>query len=116
VRTVLRDPRFVVPQGLSLVVQGITSGPVWDRVCKLLTSLDMRKAIEDVELGGVRIPAGTIVLANIASANRDPAVYDDPDRLDITRDDPPPLLTFCGGVDYCLGAPWPGSSSSRRSK
>jgi cytochrome P450 len=65
----------------------------------------MRKAIEDVELGGVQIPAGTIVFANMASANRDPAVYDDPDLLDITREAPPPLMTFGGGVHYCLGAP-----------
>ncbi len=34
---------------------------------------------------------------------RDPAVYDDPDRLDITRDAPPAILTFGGGVHYCLG-------------
>jgi cytochrome P450 len=40
VRTVLRDPRFMMPRGLNLVVQGITSGPVWDRVCKLLISLE----------------------------------------------------------------------------
>src|SRR6188472_3661762 len=40
VRTVLRDSRFVMPQGISLVVQGITAGPVWDRVCKLLISID----------------------------------------------------------------------------
>jgi cytochrome P450 len=57
-----------------------------------------------VELGGVRIPAGTFVIANTASANRDPAVYDDPDRLDITRTAPPAILTFGGGVHYCLGA------------
>jgi cytochrome P450 len=65
----------------------------------------MRKAIEDVELGGVQITAGTIVFANMASANRDSAVYDDPDLLDITREAPPPLMTFGGGVHYCLGAP-----------
>ena len=40
VRTVLRDSRFAVPQGIGLVVQGISSGPVWDRVCRLLISLD----------------------------------------------------------------------------
>lgn len=64
----------------------------------------LRKAIEDVELGGVRIPAGTLVIANTASANRDSAVYDDPDRLDITREAPPAMLTFGGGVHCCLGA------------
>ncbi|ORB12198.1 cytochrome [Mycobacterium noviomagense] len=63
-----------------------------------------RKAAEDIELAGVTIPAGTLVLANTASANRDPAVYDEPDRLDITRNDPPAMLTFGGGTHYCLGA------------
>jgi len=64
----------------------------------------IREAAEDVELGGVMIPAGTLVLANTASANRDPAVYVDPERFDITREDPPAMLTFGGGVHYCLGA------------
>jgi cytochrome P450 len=64
----------------------------------------MRAATEDVELGGVIIPAGTFVIANTGAANRDPAVYDDPDRVDIIRDDPPAMLTFGGGVHYCLGA------------
>ena len=32
------------------------------------------------------------------------AIYDDPARFDITRDEPPPILTFGGGVHYCLGA------------
>jgi cytochrome P450 len=62
------------------------------------------KAAEDVELAGVRIPAGTLVGANTASANRDPGVYAHPDRLDITRHGQPPMLTFGGGVPYCLGA------------
>jgi cytochrome P450 len=64
----------------------------------------LRVAAEDVELGGTLIPAGTIVVANTASANRDPAVYHDPERLDITRKAPPALMTFGGGVHYCLGA------------
>lgn len=63
-----------------------------------------RQAAQDVELAGVCIPAGTLVLANAAAANRDACVYDHPDRLDITRDDPPPMLTFGGGVHYCLGS------------
>ena len=40
VRTVLRDPRFAVPRGIAFAAQGITCGPVWDRVIKLLFSLD----------------------------------------------------------------------------
>jgi cytochrome P450 len=64
----------------------------------------LRMALEDVELAGVMIPAGTLVLANTAAANRDPAVYDDPDRLDITRDGAPAMQTFGAGMHYCLGA------------
>jgi cytochrome P450 len=64
----------------------------------------IRQAAEDVELAGVRIPAGTLVLANTASANRDPEAYDDPERLDITRPGPAAILNFGGGVHYCLGA------------
>ncbi len=64
----------------------------------------MRAAIEDVEIAGVVIPAGTMILANTAAANRDPAIYDDANRLDITREGLPPILTFGAGVHYCLGA------------
>ena len=64
----------------------------------------LRIAIQDVELAGVSIPAGTIVIANTGAANRDPTVCDDPDRLDITRADAPPIQTFGGGMHYCLGA------------
>ena len=64
----------------------------------------MRVAVEDVELAEFTIPAGTLVIPNTAAANRDPAVYDEPERLDITRDSPPAMLTFGGGIHYCLGA------------
>jgi cytochrome P450 len=64
----------------------------------------IRQAVEDVELDGVRVPAGTYVVINTAAANRDHAVYDDPDRLDITREGSPAMLTFGGGIHYCLGA------------
>ena len=44
------------------------------------------------------------MLVNSAAANRDPAIYDDPNRFDITRQGAPPILTFGAGVHYCLGA------------
>lgn len=64
----------------------------------------LRLVAQDAELDGYLFPAGTMVLVNTAAANRDPAVYDDPDRVDITREGAPPILTFGGGAHYCLGA------------
>ncbi len=64
----------------------------------------MRITMDDVELADVVIPAGTMILANTAAANRDPAIYDDANRFDITRQGVPPILTFGAGVHYCLGA------------
>ncbi len=69
-----------------------------------MTFVTLRAAIEDVEVVGVKIPAGTIVIVNTGSANRDPAVCEDPNRLDITRKGAPPIMTFGGGMHYCLGA------------
>lgn len=64
----------------------------------------VRIAVDDVDLGGVQFPAGTMVIANTAAANRDPNVYEDPDRFDITRENAQAMLTFGGGIHYCLGA------------
>lgn len=64
----------------------------------------MRCAVVDVEIAGYTIPAGTMVIANTAAANRDPAVFEHPERLDITRQHPSQILTFGGGTHYCLGA------------
>ncbi len=64
----------------------------------------LRIALEDVELAGVVIPAGTLVVVNTASANRDRAVYHNPGQLDITREDAPAMQTFGAGMHYCLGA------------
>jgi cytochrome P450 len=63
-----------------------------------------RWAAEDVEIAGTTVPRGSLVLAVIASANRDPAVFDRPDALDLTRS-PNPHLAFGKGAHYCLGAP-----------
>ena len=63
-----------------------------------------RIATEDVELAGLRIPAGSIVFANVAAANRDPAAFPDPDRFDITRDNNIGTLSFGNGAHYCLGS------------
>jgi cytochrome P450 len=63
-----------------------------------------RVALEDIEdLGGKKIPKGETVLCLLGSANRDPAVYSDPERLDIKRPNVRPL-SFGGGIHHCLGA------------
>jgi cytochrome P450 len=69
-----------------------------------ITFVTLRAPTEDVELAGVQIPAGAIVVVNTGAANRDPAVCDEPDRLDISRVNAPPIQTFGSGMHYCLGA------------
>ncbi len=64
----------------------------------------VRSATADITIGGYTFPAGTFIIVNTFAANRDSAIYDDPTRFDITRGEPPPILTFGGGVHYCLGA------------
>jgi cytochrome P450 len=58
----------------------------------------------DAEVGGVRIPAGQVVLLWLAAANRDGRVFAEPHRFDIHRT-PNPHLTFGHGIHFCLGAP-----------
>ncbi len=63
-----------------------------------------RMATTEVDLGGTRIPPGTLVLGLIGAANRDPARFPDPDRLDVTRRIER-HLAFGWGIHVCLGAP-----------
>lgn len=63
-----------------------------------------RYAREDLSLGGVAIPRGGAALAVIGSANRDAAVFADPDVLDIGRENNR-HLGFGHGIHYCVGAP-----------
>jgi len=63
-----------------------------------------RTTLEDVdEIGGIPLAKGQSVICLLGAANRDPAAYTEPDRLDITRADVRPL-SFGGGVHYCVGA------------
>lgn len=63
----------------------------------------IRKATKDVEIAGVKISAGDLVLPHIASANRDERVFDRPEEFVINRD-PNPHLAFGFGIHFCLGA------------
>ena len=63
-----------------------------------------RYALENAIIHGVTIPRGEMTLGVIGSANRDEAVFDNPDELHITRD-PNKHLSFGQGIHFCLGAP-----------
>ncbi|WP_413808239.1 cytochrome P450 [Streptomyces sp. OE57] len=63
-----------------------------------------RWVLEDIEVGGTLIPRGSEVALLFGSANRDPARFDRPDTLDLSRTDNP-HISFGAGIHYCLGAP-----------
>jgi cytochrome P450 len=63
-----------------------------------------RTATEDVEIGGITVPAGQKIAALLGSANHDPAVFDSPEVLDVGRTDNP-HISFGAGVHFCIGAP-----------
>ncbi|MCK9519214.1 MAG: cytochrome P450, partial [Dehalococcoidia bacterium] len=63
-----------------------------------------RRATREVEMGGKTIGPDQVSLVWIASANRDPAVFPDPDTFDVTRT-PNRHLSFGMGIHFCLGAP-----------
>ena len=65
----------------------------------------LRYTTEPVTIGGTTIPAGEFVQIGLLAANRDPAVFADPDRFDITRPDASRHLAFGHGLHHCLGAP-----------
>ena len=62
-----------------------------------------RSTKDDIEIGGKLIPAGDRVMTVLAAANRDPAQFSDPDRLDITRKDNH-HVALGQGIHFCLGA------------
>ena len=86
-------PRFEpVPSAIEEVLR--FSSPV---------QVDPRVATRDVEIHGTSVAKGQIVLGWIGAANRDPRMFEHPDRFDIRRD-PNRHLAFGFGTHYCLGA------------
>lgn len=70
--------------------------------CESPNQFGNRTATADTEIGGVHIPAGSILTLCIGAANRDPDVFADPDRFDIARH-PNPHLAFGAGIHTCAG-------------
>ena len=66
--------------------------------------LSARLARVDTEVAGRAVAAGELVILYLAGANRDPKVFDDPHRFDITRGNAGKHLSFSGGRHFCLGA------------
>jgi cytochrome P450 len=85
---------------------GLLPGAVEEllRYCAAVPHATFRVSTETVDLGNTVIPAGQQVLVCLASANRDPARWGDPGKLDIRRP-PKPHLAFGHGIHFCLGAP-----------
>jgi cytochrome P450 len=64
-----------------------------------------RAARQDVDIDGNRIAAGESVILILAGANRDPRIFEHPDRFDVTRPNARDHLAFATGVHACIGAP-----------
>ncbi|MEV4312713.1 cytochrome P450 [Actinocrispum sp. NPDC049592] len=85
---------------LSLVPQAVEEMLRFDGP---IVSAPPRIAAQDLTLGGTDIPAGSVVAIALPAANRDPARFDDPDFLDLTRTNNA-HLAFGHGTHFCLGA------------
>ncbi|WP_103957292.1 cytochrome P450 [Nonomuraea solani] len=89
----LRADRALLPTAVEELMR-------WDTPLQMFE----RWVLEDIEVHGVRIPRGAEVALLFGSANRDEAVFEDPDRLDVGRADNP-HISFGAGIHFCLGAP-----------
>jgi len=63
-----------------------------------------RMARRDTDVAGTAVRAGELVVLILGGANRDPAVFADPHRFDVTRADADQHIAFSQGIHYCLGA------------
>ncbi|MGH3888812.1 MAG: cytochrome P450, partial [Pseudonocardiaceae bacterium] len=63
-----------------------------------------RVALRDTEVAGRRVAAGSLIILLLGGANRDPAVFTDPNRFDVRRPEAAENLAFSGGIHYCIGA------------
>ena len=90
---ICRDPELI-PNAIEEVLRIESSVITWRRITK-----------EEVDIGGVRVPAQAKLLLLLGSANRDPSVFPEPDRFDIRRANAREHLSFGFGPHACLGTP-----------
>ncbi len=86
-----RDPSLI-PSAVEEILRYAPVGPTLERI-----------ANEDADVNGLRIPRDTHVVLALASVNRDPELFPDPDRFDVTRTPQRGHMTFGGGRHLCLG-------------
>lgn len=93
------DQLDVVRKDRSLVPQAIEEALRWDGPVLIQT----RMAAQDVEIGGVTIPKGSVIDVAAGAANRDPARFPDPDKFDICRKPQHKHFAFATGPHVCIG-------------
>ncbi|WP_327151031.1 cytochrome P450 [Nocardia sp. NBC_01329] len=93
-----RDQYDLLRNDPSLVAGAVSEALRWD--CALHRVI--RVTDQPVQIGDVAVPGGSVIAPLLGAANRDPQVFEDPDRFDIRRSGPRPL-TFGGGAYVCLG-------------
>ena len=108
-RLLLAGMRFLCEQ--PTVAEELRSGPAaipnFVEECLRLESPikgSFRLALRDTKLAGVDIPAGSITMAVIGAANRDPRVFENPDRFDARRSNAGRNIAFGYGEHFCIGA------------
>jgi hypothetical protein len=87
----LRDDPSMIPNAIEEILR-------FESPVQVVT----RTVAEPVELSGVVLEPADIVVSLLGAANRDPAMFENPDRFDITRKDLR-TLSFGGGIHFCLG-------------
>src|SRR5690606_19981184 len=87
----IRQDRGLIPQAIEEALRW--DGPV---------VVQLRMASNDTQLGGVEIPAGSLLDIVAGAANRDPGIYNDPDKFDIFRERKP-HFSFARGPHICVG-------------
>jgi cytochrome P450 len=86
------DPT-VIPRAVDEILRFDSSVVAWRRTPR-----------HDIEIAGVRIPAGATVVLSIAAANRDPRQFPDPDQFDVFRPDAATNVSMGKGIHYCIGS------------
>jgi cytochrome P450 len=92
-------------------LETLTAQPeLWPTAVEEILRLDSpvqmsaRFARKDLEIAGTPMTRGELIILHLAGANRDPKVFTDPHRFDLTRDNAGKHLSFSGGRHFCLGA------------